>query len=71
MRRAELGLGAVSGGGDFRDPGTDGFPIIHTSFGIPSSSKKPRRSRANLRPPSRSASVIDRLLKKAEPIGKS
>ena len=30
---------------------------------------KPRRSRANLRPPSRSACVIDRLRKKPEPIG--
>ena len=29
---------------------------------------KPRRSRANLRPPSRSASVIDRLLKNQNPL---
>jgi hypothetical protein len=28
----------------------------------------PRRSRANLRPPSRSASVIDRLLKNQHPV---
>jgi hypothetical protein len=29
---------------------------------------KPRRSRANLRPPSRSACVIDRLLKNQNPL---
>ena len=30
--------------------------------------RQPRRSRANLRPPSRSASVIDRLLKNQNPL---
>ena len=41
---------------------------VHWFAGPP---QKPRRSRANLLSPSRSASAIDRLLKNQNPIGKS
>src|SRR6516225_9362370 len=41
------------------------FPV---SIVIRPPPQKPRRSRANLRPPSRSACVIDRLLKNQNPL---
>ena len=47
--------------------------FVHTrTAGLTTSARraKPRRSRANLRPPSRSASPIDRLLKNQNPLEK-
>jgi 2-furoyl-CoA dehydrogenase large subunit len=44
---------------------------IHVEAAIDTPAAKPRRSRANLRPPSRSACVIDRLRKNQNPLEKS